>query len=239
MDITDVNTLFGPFPAARAGGDAAALALAMQTAGTDYSLALSTRGVFYRDTDGNADTLAAVGAQGGLIPVATLNPLHFWGQTDTASNLTAQGFEMCRFFPGTQGWPVDFAPFAEMVRLLAQSPLPLMVEITKPGDITQLERIAGDYPRPVILEGVTETTLAEALLIVKRRPQFMLETHSLPPVLSFLAEQISAARLLFGSGAPGLSLGAALRAMRQSGLSSSDTDAVLGGNAGRIWAGEN
>ena len=237
MDITDINTIFGPFPAARAGGDASALALAMQTAGTDYSLALSSRGIFYRDTDGNADTLVAVGAQGGLIPAATLNPLHFWGGPDSVDNLAAQGFELCRFFPGTQGWPVDYAPFAELVRLLAQSPLPLMVEIARPGDITLLERTAGDFPRPVILEGVTERTLAEALLVLKRRPQFMLETHSLPPALPFIVEQIGAERLLFGSGAPGLSLGAALRAVRQSALPASDVDAVLGGNAGRIWAG--
>ncbi len=238
MEITDVNTRFGAFPAQHPNTDPETLAQAMNANGVAYCLTLSTQGLFYHAAEGNADTMRACRAYDHLIPVATLNPTAYWGQPETMEGLHTDGFEMTRFFPREQGWPLDFAPFALLLKALARLPsMPVMVGIREPGDLTQLARIAGDYPHPVIVEGVSPATLAEAVAVLRGCSQFYVETHALraPDALPLLRDTVGIDRVLFGSDAPGLSLSAALRFVRQSALSESDQNAVLGGNTQRIW----
>lgn len=238
MEITDVNTLFGAYPSHRADSDPQTLASVMSVQNVDYCLALSTYGLYARDSDGNAETLNACRAHDHLIPVATLNPLTYWGQPDMVQNIAGDGFEMFRFFPRTQKWPLDFAPFAAILDILAALPrAPLMIETTHPGDITQLARATQNYPHPIVLEGVSPATLAEAVTVMRRAPSVYVETHALqsPDALPFLKQSVGVERVLFGSGAPGLSLAAALAYVRRSALSEADQAAVLGGNAQQIW----
>ncbi len=130
MEITDVNTLFGAYPSHHADSDAQTLAAAMTAQQVDYCLAMSTYGLYARDTDGNAETLIACRAHDHLIPVATINPLTYWGQPGLVQEIAQSGFEIFRFFPRTQQWPLDFAPFAAILDILAALPrAPLMVEI--------------------------------------------------------------------------------------------------------------
>lgn len=242
MEITDVNTLFGAYPSQHPDSNPESLVAAMQANEVDYCLTLSTLGLFHRDVDGNAETMRACRAHDHLIPVATLNPATFWGQPGLIDAITEQPFEMFRFFPQAQEWPLDFAPFSEILSRLAALPrMPIMVSVRRPGDITALARLTADYPHPVILEGVSRPTLAEAVTVLRSRAQFFLETHALavPDALMLLRDTIGVERVLFGSDAPGMSLGAALRAVRRSGLSDAEQGAVLGGNAQRLWqAGE-
>lgn len=238
MEITDVNTLFGAYPSHHADSDAQTLAAAMTAQQVDYCLAMSTYGLYARDTDGNAETLIACRAHDHLIPVATINPLTYWGQPGLVQEIAQSGFELFRFFPRTQQWPLDFAPFAAILDILAALPrAPLMVETTRAGDITQIARLTRDYPHPVILAGVTPTTLAEAVTVLRALPSCYLETHALqsPDALVFLKNTVGIDRVLFGSGAPGLSLAAALAFVRRSPLTPDEQAAVLGGNAQQIW----
>lgn len=238
MEITDVNTLFGAYPSHHADSDPETLAATMSAQQVDYCLAMSTYGLYARDTDGNAETLSACRAHDHLIPVAAINPLTYWGQREFVQGIAESGFEMFRFFPRTQKWPLDFAPFAAILEILAAQPrAPLMIETTQPGDITQLARLTRDYPHPVILAGVTPTTLGEAVAVLRALPSLYLETHALqsPDALVFLKNAVGIDRVLFGSGAPGLSLAAALAFVRRSALSPEDQAAVLGGNAQQIW----
>jgi predicted TIM-barrel fold metal-dependent hydrolase len=240
MEITDVNTLFGAYPAQHPDSNAESLVAAMGSQGVAYCLTLSTYGLFFRDVDGNAETMRACRSHDHLIPVATLNPATYWGQSDLIENITSQPFEMFRFFPQAQGWPLDFAPFAEILSRLAALPrMPIMVSVRQPGDITTLARVAANYPHPVILAGVSQPTLAEAITVLRANPKFYLETHSLagPDALVLLRDVLGIRRVLFGSDAPGMSLGAALRYIRRSGLTETEQDAVLGGNAQKIWHG--
>lgn len=240
MEITDVNTLFGAYPAQHPDSDAEALVSVMQAHEVDYCLTLSTLGLFHRDVEGNAETMRACRAHDHLIPVATLNPMNFWGQPGLIEGITNEPFEMFRFFPHVQKWPYEFAPFAEILKTLGSLPkTTIMVGVAQPGDISRLMRVLGDYPHPVILEGVSRDTLAEALTVLRGSPKVYLETHALrmPDALPLLRDSVGIGRVLFGSDAPGLSLGAALNYVRNSGLSDAEQDAVLGGNAQRLWQG--
>lgn len=240
MEITDVNTLFGAYPAQHPDSDAEALVAVMQAHGVNYCLTLSTLGLFHRDTEGNAETMRACRAHDHLIPVATLNPCHFWGQPGLIEEITSEPFEMFRFFPHVQKWPYEFAPFAEILKTLGGLPkMAIMVGVAQPGDVSRLARAVADYPHPVVIEGVSRNTLAEALTVMRGNPRLYLETHALrmPDALPLLRDAAGIERVLFGSDAPGLSLGAALNYVRNSGLSEADQAAVLGGNAQRLWQG--
>lgn len=240
MEITDVNTLFGAYPSQHPDSNPESLVAAMQANQVDYCLTLSTYGLFYRDAEGNAETMRACRSHDHLIPVATINPTTYWGQSDLIENITREAFEMFRFFPQDQGWPLDFAPFSAVLMSLSGLPrMPIMVSVHRPGDITQLARVAADYPHPVIIEGVNRHTLAEAITVLRRSERFYVETHALeqPEALPLLRDAAGIDRILFGSDAPGMSLGAALRYVRRSALSADEQSAVLGGNAHAIWQG--
>jgi hypothetical protein len=240
MEITDVNTMFGAYPSQKPDSSPEALVGVMQSQQVNWCLTLSTWGLFYHDAEGNAETLRACRAHDHLIPVATLNPMAYWGQTGVIERVKDEPFEMFRFFPDKQGWPLPFAPFTDVLARLAALPkMPIMVSVTRPGDATLLARETDEYPHPVILEGVTPATLAEAVSLLRRHPNLLVETHALhvPGALALLRDTVGIERVLFGSGAPGLSLGAALRAIQNADLTEAEKTAVLSSNAQRLWHG--
>jgi predicted TIM-barrel fold metal-dependent hydrolase len=240
MEITDVNTLFGAYPAQHADSSPETLVEAMRAQGVDWCLALSTWGLFHSAAEGKAETMRACQAHDHLIPVATVNPVHYWGQEGFIESITANAFEMFRFFPHQQGWPLEFAPFLRILSVLGRTArMPIMVSIEKRGEATQLLRLLDDFPHPVILDGVSPETLTEAIALMRVHENLYLETHALlaPYALPLLRDTAGIGRVLFGSDAPGRSLAAALRYVQSSGLTETDQSAVLAGNAQRIWHG--
>ena len=242
MEITDVNTLFGAYPAQHADSSPETLVEAMRANGIDWGLTLSTSGLFYQAETGNDETMRACRAHDHLIPVATLNPVHYWGQDGVIEGIAENAFEMIRFFPHLQGWPLEFAPFLRLLSALGRLPkMPIMVSVERRGDATQLARLLDDFPHAVVLDGVSPETLSEAITLLRVHANLYVETHALtaPYALPLLRDTVGIGRVLFGSDAPGRSPAAALRYVRSSGLSQGDQDAVLSGNAQTIWqAGE-
>ena len=240
MEITDVNTIYGAYPLKHRVSTADSLVSVIKGQGVNWCLTLSTSGVFASDMEGNVDTITACRAHDQLIPVATLNPCVYLGNTELITQITSAPFEMFRFFPHIQEWPIDFAPFADILTMLgSRSPMPIMISVREPGDATALARITKEYRAPVIMEGVNSRTLGEAISVMRRNDQLFLETHAIqvPDALPLLRDAIGISRILFGSATPGSSLSAALRYVKKSALSDEDRNAVLGGNAQAIWHG--
>ncbi len=238
MEITDVNTLFGAYPAQHPDSNAETLVETMRTQGVDWCLALSTWGLFHAAAEGNAETMRACKTHDHLIPVATINPVHYWGQEGMIESIAEDAFEMFRFFPHLQDWPLEFAPFIRILSVLGrQERMPIMVSVDRRGDATQLVRLLDDFAHPVVLEGVSPDTLTEAISLMRVHENLYLETHALlaPYALSLLRDTVGVERILFGSDAPGRSLAAALNYVRKSGLSESDQNAILSLNAQAIW----
>jgi hypothetical protein len=240
MPIIDINVRFGAYPSRhrtvsfeQVSSDAAKL-------GAEKLCACSTTGIFYNDGEGNTETLAAAAAQPGrLVPVATLNPAN---AIDTAKSIEAimrAPFAMMRFFPNDQGWPIDFAPFAQCLNLLAEKSMPVLTTCTRLGDATMLARMmqsATDGRLPVILEGVSSSNLAEVIAAMRDCPRLYVETHAIVFAggLRMIRDAVGAERIVFGSGASALSLGAALSYVNGSDLSDDEKAGVLGGNAARL-----
>jgi len=241
MEITDVNTLFGAYPSQHPDTTADSLVGAMRRSNVQWSLTLSTWGLFHSPTEGNAETLRACRTHQELLPVATINPKDFLGEFRVVESLVEQGFEMFRFFPHDQGWPIDFGPFRDIVTLLGGTGAkPVMVDVARAGDITELVRVAEGYSGAIILAGVNRHTFAEAVSAMRRRPSLYVETHSLRITDGLLAirDAVGIERILFGSEAPGSSMASALRYVLSSGLSAAEQEAVLGGNVTQVWHAE-
>jgi len=233
--IVDVNTLFGPLPAASVDLTVEVLLDLMSNGGVSSACTLSTLGLLLDAGVGNAATRAACEEYPQLIPTATLNPTSFFGDDTPITRISSEGFRMVRFFPAAQGWPILYQPFSSILEILTRSNLPVMVSITHPGEITALESFAGFYPN-IVLSGVDLSLLPEAIAALRRKPGWFVETSRLVAIgsVKMVADNVGPERLLFGTGAPAQSLSAALHALMHSGLSDVDRALILSGNAQRI-----
>lgn len=234
-EIVDVNTLFGPLPAASVDLAIETLLALMAQRGIGAACTLSTLGLLLDPTVGNAATRAACAEDPQLIPVATLNPTMFFGDADPLLRLSSEGFKIVRFFPQEQNWPLHYQPFHALLESLQQTQLPVMVNVSRSGDITTLQNFVGFYPT-IILAGVNADLLPEAIAVLRRQSDWMLETSHLFAIgsMKLVVDTVGAERLLFGSGAPAQSLAAALNTLNYAGLSEATRHKILSANARRV-----
>jgi hypothetical protein len=233
MEIVDVRTQFGPLPMASSDLAVDDLLGLMQKHNVRAAYTLSTLGLLLDPVAGNMATKAACGDHPELLPVATLNPTMYFGDADISS-LSGQ-YRLVRFAPAMQNYPLDFAPFAELAGSVGAS-LPIMVDVAKPGDLSDLERAVGDLPKPLIVAGIHAGLLAEAVAILKRRTGWMLETSQLlvPGGIKLAADTLGAERILFGTSAPLQPVAGAIQTIRLSGLQEAALTQIFGANARRI-----
>lgn len=232
-DILDVNTLFGPLPVSSTDLPVDELLELMQRHDIGACCTMSTVGMLLDHTTGNAATLAACRETPTLLPAATVNPLCYFGGEGPAEQFVQDGFRLVRFFPAVQGWPLHFAPFRTLLRTLAARHIPAMVDVTEPGMATQLADLMDGLDCRIILAGVDDRQVAEAIAVLRAHRNFYVETSGLVAVgaLKLLVAGVGVERVLFGSSAPGKPMGSALAVVRHSGLSAQDQSAVLGVNA--------
>jgi len=186
------------------------------------SLTLSTIGVFHDHVIGNMATLEAAKANNRLVPVATINPDRYFGED--LSSIRSQGFKIVRFFADADSHALK--------AILKQINVPIMLD-SRPASVPS------DYPAPIILCSVTNETLSEALAVMAELPNVMLETHCLTALgaLETAVGKVGPDRVIFGSGAPILSVAGALSYILSAELSDDDKAKILGGNIRRILEG--
>lgn len=234
--IVDVNTLFGPLPVASTDLAVDALVTLMQKHSVGAACTLSTLGLLLDPQVGNSATRAACEENPHLLPVATLNPTMYFGDTAPLLRLKQEGFRMVRFFPEEQDWPLDYAPFTAMLRCLDEAALPIMVDVRRRGSISTVLRAIESYPAPVILAGVTADTLSEAITALRHHESWFVETSRLlaPGAIKFVVDTVGPQRLLFGSSAPSRPIAGSLNVLRFAGLADDARALVLAGNARRL-----
>ena len=233
--IIDVNTLFGPLPAASSDLTIEALTGLMQKHNISGACTLSTLGVLLDPNVGNAATRAACADSPALVPTATLNPATYL-EGQGGNTLASQGFHLVRLFPERQHWPTDFAPLRILLSDLAVTGLPVMAGVAKAGDLTALARELEAYNGDVIFANADGSMLAEAVAVLKARPNFHVEISRLlaPGCLRLLVETVGPERILFGTGAPSQPIAGVLYALHHAGLSQEAARLILGDNARRL-----
>ena len=166
--IFDSCTLFGPWPRHAADLSAEALLHGMAQNNITRSLVTSTTGIYYDYRQGNAETLALAKANAAqLFPVGTLDPRAYPECLEEAQTRAAEGFRLFRFFPSRQNWPIRFAPFRELLKKCDELNVPVAVEISKPGDCTELAEVTAEFKAPLLLAGVTPSLLGEVLAVMR------------------------------------------------------------------------
>lgn len=235
-DIVDVNTLFGPLPAASADLAVDVLLELMQKHEVRSACTLSTLGVLLDPAVGNAATRAACSEHPELVPVATLNPTMFFGDPEPLQRLGSDGFKMLRFFPRLQNWRIDFAPFHALLDGIKDTGMPVMVRADSVGEITDLIRELGSYNGAVILSNVDMSSLAEAIAALRMFPNWHVEISRLlsPGCLKLIVDTLGSDRLLFGTGAPAQPVASALHTLQYAGLDEVTRKKILGANARRV-----
>jgi predicted TIM-barrel fold metal-dependent hydrolase len=236
-DIIDINTLFGPQPSAAEDLSSDELSEMMQKNGVRCCVTLSTIGALLDHKTGNAATLAACSGSSNLAPAATLNPQFCFNPETAAADILAQAFRMVRFFPFRQKWDPEYAPFLALVKALSRKNLPIMINIDQNGMATRMMRSIGDTSSPIILSGVNSRWAAEAVQLMREHENLYLETSFLlaEGMIKQTAQEVGAARLLFGSGAPSRPMASGIGVLRHSGLSDSDLSLILHSNASRLF----
>ncbi len=235
-EIVDVNTLFGPLPAASTDLTMEALLELMQKHQVGVACTLSTLGLLLDPSVGNAVTRAACTEYEPLLPVATLNPTMFFGDERPLQKFREEGFRFVRFFPQLQDWSLDFLPFHALLEALSALKMPIMVDINAPGQITMLGRSIENFGAPVMLSGVATETLAEAVAALRRYSSLHLETSQLlaPGNIKMLVDTVGIDRLLFGTGAPAQPVASALNTLQYAGLTGDAMHQILSSNARRL-----
>jgi hypothetical protein len=138
-----------------------------------------------------------------------------------------------RFFPEEQGWEIDSAPFLALLQAMSTNPLPIMVDIGRPGIASRASQATARHLAPLILSGIDEKTLSEAVAIMRARANVYVETSRLVATgaLKYLVECVGADRILYGSGAPLRPMASAVGVLQHSGLSAEQQALVAGENA--------
>jgi len=236
FEIVDANTVFGPWPLVRADMSVERLTAALKNHGVSRALAISTVGVLHNHGDGNAETLRVCSEQPMLIPVATIDPRGYFGPPGTIAKLAQQGFRMLRFFPMLQEWRLDHAAFCDILDELESCGLPVMMQARETGYPTALVKSLDAHKATFILEGISFENMAEAVSVMRKHENVMVDTRELrvPGALRFLVDQVSAERVVFGSGCLRSSLASALGYVTDSEISDEAKAMILGGNIKRL-----
>jgi predicted TIM-barrel fold metal-dependent hydrolase len=238
--VIDVNVLLGGSPrhapAAEYGPAAARRELA--THGVRVGLAASRTGGAYRHEVGNDVVLNAAGAGQGveLCPMATLNPVQYLEWPAELERVLARGVRGLRFFPDLQGWPVHSEAFRAIARAL-RGRCPMLAPVTRYGDASAIGTATQEFETPVILIGGHYTQLGDCVAAMQRWSHLYLETSRLAQFrgVETVVRSVGAERLLFGSGAPGRPVQAALNAVLLADISDAERRAILAHNAARLF----
>lgn len=215
--------------------------------GVGAAATLSIAALHHDALSGNAETAQACAGQARLFPAWVLDP-----RLPRAERLLA-GADAARLLcllPGMQAYAVNYAPIRRLLRHLAEqqqtgsgggNPVPpLLFESACAGDATLFAAFLNEagYAGPVLLSGVSGAsgTLAEALAIAEEMPHAAITTDGLRGIgeVGAAVETLGAERVVFASGAPVRSLGAALALIRHARLDAAAERLVLGGNARRL-----
>ena len=205
--------------------------------GIEACCTLSTVGMLLDHHAGNSATRAACAEQSNLLPVATLNPQTLFTADGPFTRFKADGFKMVRFFPGEQGWDAAYAPMQVLAKRLEVEGLPIMVDIDRTGAATRQVDALVAHPASLILSGIDESTLAEAIALMRAHARIFLSTSHLVAVgaIKQVVESVGADRLLYGSGAPSRPMSSALGVLRYADLPAEQRAQILGGNARHLF----
>lgn len=233
--VIDVNAAIGPdVPARRSTGPGDLLA-SQQRCGIGHSLVRSTSAVRVDRAAGNRAAREAAGQHPDrLSAVAVASTLH---GDRLPGELAAAVRGGARAVWVEHRWEVETEAGRRLLRAVLDTGLPLLVPHRRGTDASRIGELTAGTGTPVVLVEARYPDFSEVLPALDRYPQLHLETSSLGSyqALESIARVAGHERILFGSGAPVRTPRSPLSAVLLAQLPEVAKQAVLGGNAARVF----
>ncbi|MGI5819242.1 MAG: amidohydrolase family protein [Armatimonadota bacterium] len=189
----------------------------------------------YHQDFGNRLLLDEIRDAPGMIPQWVLMP-HHTHEIASADELIPEMLEMgvrsARIFPKTHGWPMTEQVAGPLLAALQERRVPVFIDLAEIG-IDGAASLCERCPElPVILCGVAWGTDRQIEPALERAPNLYLETHSFQGHRAYerIARQFGAERLIFGTGLPDCSPGAAMMMSLYEDISDEERAQIAGGN---------
>lgn len=238
MPIIDAYTLLGSWPRAEMDLSVEALAAGMQARGISRSLVTHTAAIFYDSALGNDQVWQLCRQYEPLVPVAVINPLQYPACLNEIDRRIEQGVQVFRLCPREHGYPLSgsVGPLREVLRHFEEARLLLVDAVGLPAPVVTAD-LDDLLPVPTAIS-VDSAGLGTALQCGRSGANLWVETSRLSAggAIEAAVKHLGANRVVFGSGAPLFSLGAAVMSLQYAELSDADRAAVFEGNAARVLA---
>jgi hypothetical protein len=244
LSFFDCNCALGPyrtrvFRYARTADD---LLEEMDFSNIERALVYHTAMRFDHPAVGNDLVLQAIARHDRLLPTWALLPKQTGELPHLGRMLEAMRrhqVRALRLFPDEHRYFLDEITWGDQLAICSERRIPLLVRAS-------LDKIAGllrDFPQLVVVTGSQGSNPLDrfAWPLIERFPNLIFETSAylVDGGIEEFCKRYSAARLLFGSGFPDNSSGAAMLALARADLCDDERRAIAGGNLLRLLAETN
>jgi hypothetical protein len=241
LKFFDSNGAFGPyrtrvFRYARTAGE---LIEEMDFANIDRTLVYHTAMRFDHPSVGNELVVSQTVGQPRLLPTWALLP----SQTREQPALPALLREMCRhevrllrLFPDDHRYFLDEATWADQMAVYSERRIPLFIR----ASLDKVANLLKSFPDLIVITGSQGSNPLDryAWPLIERFPNLMFETsgYLVDGGIEEFCRRYSAARLIFASGFPDNSSGAAMLALAQADIPNAQRQAIAADNLCRLLA---
>lgn len=232
--VIDGFTVFGNWPGQPEEHPVEQLIEGLERFKLDRACTLRADSIFLDAVSGNESTFAACQRDNRLIPIGTADPRV--GGVSQVLACHERGFKLMALFPESQGWPVETVTAKAIIRQIAEANMALTIEASREGAPSRILASVKDYTMPIILLDIDLFVLAEAMEVLRERPNTYLTTRLLSggDTIENLAQTVGADRLIFTSRFPISCFSSAFLTAKFAMIGDSDRAAMMGGNMERI-----
>jgi uncharacterized protein len=231
--VVDVNVLIGPDVPARRSTDVAHVRELQRRYGIGHCLVRSSAAMRVSRELGN-DAVLALAGEARLSAVVVASTLHgdrLPGELAAAAKAGARAVWL------EDGWDGGTEAARRLLRAVERTGLPLLVPHRRPTDASRIGALTEQTGTPVILVEARYPDFSEVLPALERYQHLYVETSSLGSfeAIECMARVAGHERILFGSGAPVRTPLSPISAVLQSELPAAAKQAILAGNAARVF----
>jgi hypothetical protein len=241
LKFFDCNGAFGPYRTRvfRYARTADQLIEEMDFANIDRTLVYHTAMRFDHPRVGNERVVAETAGRPRLLPTWALLPSQTGEQPALITllpEMRQHDVRALRLFPDDHRYFVDEATWADQMAVYAERRIPLFIR----ASLDKIAHLLKSFPDLIVITGSQGSNPLDryAWPLVERYRNLIFETsgYLVDGGIEEFCKRYSASRLIFGSGFPDNSSGAAMLTLAQADISDSDRQAIAADNLRRLLA---
>ncbi|HEX3724586.1 MAG TPA: amidohydrolase family protein [Pirellulales bacterium] len=241
LKFFDCNCAVGPYRTRvyRFAQTAGELIEELDFANIDRALVYHTAMRFDHPAVGNERVLQATAGQSRLSPTWAILPSHTREQPPVESlikDMRGNGIRALRMFANDHRYFLDEITWGDQLAVYMERRIPLFVR----ASLDKVAQLLRSFPNMVIVAGSQGANPLDRYgwPLIERYPNLMFETsgYLVDGGIEEFCQRYSASRLVFGSGYPDNSSGAAMLHLTHAEISDDQRRQIAGGNLARILA---